>query len=183
MNYKKIAIVILAIVAILAIGIGSYYLYQNNKWITLSALDNSYQVKVPKHIQAKVKEVTNETDKLDFYSVKNEMTFTSSMYPKTENMNLVEFIENEKTHLSEVRENIRELSDTEDLTISNNKAYRYSYLYFDNAYQKDFFAEIVWIETETNIYVLDLEVIVDNKDKFISIFHKIENSFVENTQV
>ena len=67
-----------------------------------------------------------------------------------------------------------------EISINNNKAYEYSLVYSDKNYGKDFYCNVVWIETTNNIYILNFEVVNDNIDKYKDIFNNIKNSFVES---
>lgn len=179
MSHKKIIIIILGILIVIALAFGIFWFVSQNKMITYSSFDNTYSVQVPKKLNITVKTATNDRDKLDFYSLKKEVIFSSSMYPKQTEVNLPKFIEDEKTNLPTIRENIRDLSDTKEISIQNYKAYEYSYTSYDSDYGSDLYTEIIWIETEKNIYVLDMEVISQNAKQMKPIFDNIKNSFIE----
>ncbi len=66
-----------------------------------------------------------------------------------------------------------------EININNNKAFEYSVIYYDKEYGKDFFCNVVWIETATNIYIINFEVVNDNADEYKDIFNNIKYSFVE----
>ena len=46
--------------------------------------------------------------------------------------------------------------------------------------KSDLYSNVVWIKTQKQIYILDFEVISKNKDKYITVFDDIANSFKEN---
>ncbi len=61
----------------------------------------------------------------------------------------------------------------------SNKAFEYSLVYYDPNYKKDFYCHVVWIETSSNIYILNFEVKNENAEKYKQIFNDIKNSFKE----
>lgn len=180
MEQKKLWIGIACIIALILAGIGIYVVYLYHKPITLTSYDNSYSVTLPKRVKPKVKETNGSTNTLTFYSIKDEMFFTSSVYPNNTNTNLSEFIQEERKNLPEVRETIRDLSEIEEIKIQDYSAFRYTYLYFDSNYNSDIYVQAIWIQTDFNIYVLDLEVISKNMEKYKPIFEQIALSFTEH---
>ncbi len=66
-----------------------------------------------------------------------------------------------------------------ETNVNGNKASEYSLVYYDSTYKKDFYCHVVWIETSSNIYVLNFEVKNENAEKYKSIFNDIKNSFKE----
>ena len=77
------------------------------------------------------------------------------------------------------KENIREDSGIIQTTINNYKACEYNLVYYDKEYGKDFYCNVVWLETQNYIYVFNFEVVNNNADKYKDIFINIKNSFVE----
>lgn len=63
--------------------------------------------------------------------------------------------------------------------INTNKAFEYSLVYYDSNSNKDFYCHVVWIETSSNIYILNFEVKNENAEKYKTIFSNIKNSFKE----
>lgn len=180
MKNNKVLIIFCILLLIILIILGSFFYNKYFCYTDIYSIDNSFKVSVPNRVNFKVKESSEENYFLDFYSVKDEMFFYSNCINKPSEINLKEVVHNEKNNVSLNLQNVNMVSDICQFNINNYKAYKYSYTYTDTSYENDLFAEIVWIETDSKIYVLDLEVITKNMEKYKRIFEKIENSFIEN---
>lgn len=179
MRNKKILIVFIILILIV-LGFLGYYFYNTYFCYTdVVAVDNSFKVTVPNRVKYKVKEVSDENYTLDFYSVKDEMFFYSNVIDKQSEIDLNEVVSTEKNNLCSNLEDVKIVSDITESNINNYKACKYSYTYTDSSYGNNLYAEVVWIETDSKIYILDLEVITKNMEKYKTIFEEIENSFVE----
>ena len=86
---------------------------------------------------------------------------------------------NDKNNYLKDKENIREDSGIQLMTINNYKACKYSFIYFDSSYGKDFYCNTVWIETSNYIYILNFEIVSENITEYKDIFTNIKNSFAE----
>ena len=89
-------------------------------------------------------------------------------------------ITSEKDNVSNARENARDISDIIQMNVPNCESYKYTFTYYDSSLETDLYSNVVWIKTDKHIYILDFEVILDNKDKYVTIFDDITNSFKEN---
>ncbi len=89
-------------------------------------------------------------------------------------------ITSEKDNIPNARENARDISDVIKMNIPNCEAYKYTFTYYDSNLESDLYSNVVWIKTQKQIYILDFEVISKNKDKYITVFDDIANSFKEN---
>ncbi len=181
MNKKKVIIAIL-IFLLLVIGI-LVGLYLHNiycKSTTISSIDNTFSITVPNKVRYKVKESSDENYSLEFYSVKDEMFFYSTVINKKYDLDLENNVRTEKENIIKNLSSVNIISDVSRINIKDYNSYKYSYTYKDESFGKDLYAEIVWIETNSKIYILDLEVITENMDKYKTIFEQIQNSFIEN---
>ena len=66
------------------------------------------------------------------------------------------------------------------MDVPNCEAYKYTFTYYDSSLETDLHSNVVWIKTDKHIYILDFEVILENKDKYEPIFDQITTSFKEN---
>lgn len=180
MKNSKVLIAFGVLFLIILILLGGFFYNRYFCYTAISSTDNSFKISVPNRVKFKVKESSGENYFLDFYCVKDEMFFYSNVINKQSEINLKEVVNNEKNNVSLNLQNVNMVSDILEFTINNYKACKYSYTYTDTSYGNDLFAEVVWIETDSKIYVLDLEVITKNMEKYKGIFEKIENSFNEN---
>ena len=169
------------IILIIVLAFASHKIYQTYFCSTdISSYDNSFKLTIPNRIKYKIKESSEQNYTLDLYSVKDEMFLYSTVIDKKTEINLEETVKNEKENVSKTLSNFNNILDVQKISIQNYNSYKYSYTYSDSDYGKDLYAEIVWIETDSKIYVLDLEVITKNMNKYKTLFEKIESSFIEN---
>ena len=175
-NKKKIIISIISIL-IIAIPIIAAIFFSTSipQPMEIVSNDGSFKLIIPGQIKYERK----ETDTLDIYSTKDEMVITSNIIAKEKEINLQEIVSSEMTNLPNTRNSAENISDLNKIDSNKYEAYKYTYSYFDEEYNDIFYTEVVWISTDKNIYVLDLEVITKNQDKYKPLFNNIINSFEE----
>lgn len=137
--------------------------------------DGSFKLVVP----GKVKIERSNSNTLDFYSSEDEMIVTSNVISKQREVVLSDIVSSEMADLPNNRNRLENVSDLIKLELNGCEAYKYSYTYFDEAYNNSFYTEVVWISTDRNIYALDFQVIIDNQEKYKPIFTEIISSFEE----
>lgn len=175
-NKKIILISVICILALIAIILSIYFINKlNSTPMVLTSNDNSFKVSIP----GKIKFEKKNSATLDIFSKKDEMILSSTVITKERDINLKDIVELEMAGLPSLKTNVDNLSHANKIELKNHEAYKYSYTYYDADYQNDFYAEIIWIKTEKNIYVLDLEVITKNQEKYVPLFNEIINSFEE----
>lgn len=71
------------------------------------------------------------------------------------------------------------LSDVNEISTTSEKTsgYTYSFHYLDNNTNQTFYLQIIWIESETGYYVIDIEFPLDNLDTYSSIITEAASSF------
>lgn len=177
---NKIVLTVFIIILLAIIVLLGYHIYNKYFCYTeVSSIDNSFKLTIPNRVKFKIKNSDKENYFLDLYSVKDEMFLYTSVINKKSEVDLNEAVDSEKNNLVTALTNVNSISDTSELTINDNKSCKYSYIYSDSEYGKELYSEVVWIETESKIYILDLEVITKNMNKYKPIFEEIENSFIE----
>lgn len=173
---KKIAIPLVAIILIIVLAVSLILILNHKSQPTqLTSNDNSFRITIP----SKIKFERKSTDTLDIFSKKDEMILSSTVMKKDRDVNLSDVAALEMAGLSNNKSNLDNLSELNKIDLKNYEAYKYSYTYFDQEYNNNFYVEIVWIKTDKNIYVLDLEVITKNQEKYKDLFNEIINSFEE----
>lgn len=176
LNKKVIIISIICIVLVIAVVLSLYFINKSNTTPTLlTSNDNSFKISIPGKINFEKK----DSSTLDIFSKKDEMILSSTVIAKERDINIIDVAQLEMAGLSSLKTNLDNLSELTKIELKNYEAYKYSYTYYDDEYKNDFYAEIVWIKTDKNIYVLDLEVIIKNQEKYIPLFNEIVNSFEE----
>ena len=176
-NYLYIGIGISIFLIILIILL--FFIFKNSKitYYTLTASDGSFQISFPSNIS-----VTHNNDNefvIDLSSTKADMFFYANTIKKSRMVDLVQVINKDKENDFKLKQNIHEDSGLIPLPLDSYTGYEYHYIYTDNSYGKDFYSNVVWIETDKNLYVLNFEVPQENVEKFQDIFNNIKNSFVE----
>lgn len=173
---KKIAIPLVVIILIIVLAVSLILILNHKSQPTqLTSNDNSFRITIP----SKIKFERKSTDTLDIFSKKDEMILSSTVMKKDRDVNLSDVAALEMAGLSNNKSNLDNLSELNKIDLKNYEAYKYSYTYFDQEYNNNFYVEIVWIKTDKNIYVLDLEVITKNQEKYKDLFNEIINSFEE----
>jgi len=173
-------IAIFSILIVIAIACAIFLLNRDAPSpVEITSNDGTFKLTIPGEVEFTRK--TTET--LDIYSSKDEMILTSSVIQKKEDVNLKDIASLEMAGLYSNKTNLNDVSELSQIAIMDYEAYKYSYIYFDDEYNSDFYTEVIWIATDKYLYVLDLEVITKNQEEYKPIFENIINSFEEITQV
>lgn len=180
MKAKKIVLIIVVILLIALLGFAGFSIYRYVTPVTFTSNDNSFSIILPGSISCKESASGSSGYLLDLYSLKDEMMLYTSKLEKTIDINMEEIISSEKEGLSSIKENVRDLSETSKIDIPNTESYKYTFTYYDSTLSSDLYSEVVWIQTEKNIYILDFEVVTKNKDKYVEKFDEIAKTFKEN---
>lgn len=146
---------------------------------TITSTDNRFCLQIPLDRNYKVNMKEDSTFTLDFYSVTDEMYGYASTIKKQRAVNLLDIVKEDKSSYLADKQNIRDDSGIQELTLNNYKTYEYTLTYYDSSYGKDFYADVVWIETDQYLYILNFEVISTNQKEYEEIFLKMKHSFME----
>ena len=162
---------------------GVYLRYLNSLLldVTVTSSNNEFSIQIPGKVDFKEAASGSSEYVLDLYSLKDQMMLYSTIIDNVDNnISLEEAITSEKDNVSNARENARDISDVIKMDVPNCEAYKYTFTYYDSSLETDLYSNVVWIQTEKNTYILDFEVILENKDKYTTIFDDIATSFKEN---
>ncbi len=181
MKLKKVFIIIVIILILILLGFGIYSLYKYLTPVTVTSSNNEFSIQIPGKVDFKEAASGSSEYVLDLYSLKDQMMLYSTIIDNVDNnISLEEAITSEKDNVSNARENARDISDVIKMDVPNCEAYKYTFTYYDSSLETDLYSNVVWIQTEKNTYILDFEVILENKDKYEPIFDQITTSFKEN---
>ena len=181
MKLKKVFIIIVIILILILLGFGIYSLYKYLTPVTVTSSNNEFSIQIPGKVDFKEAASGSSEYVLDLYSLKDQMMLYSTIIDNVDNnISLEEAITSEKDNVSNARENARDISDVIKMDVPNCEAYKYTFTYYDSSLETDLYSNVVWIQTEKNTYILDFEVILENKDKSTTIFDDIATSFKEN---
>lgn len=149
--------------------------------VTVTSKYNELCVQIPGKVDFKEAASGSSEYVLDLYSLKDQMMLYSTIIDNVDNnISLEEAITSEKDNVSNARENARDISDVIKIDVPNCEAYKYTFTYYDSSLETDLHSNVVWIKTDKHIYILDFEVVLENKDKYEPIFDQITTSFKEN---
>ena len=181
MKLKKVFIIIVIILILILLGFGIYSLYKYLTPVTVTSSNNEFNIQIPGKVDFKEAASGSSEYVLDLYSLKDQMMLYSTIIDNVDNnISLEEAITSEKDNVSNARENARDISDVIKMDVPNCEAYKYTFTYYDSSLETDLHSNVVWIKTDKHIYILDFEVILENKDKYEPIFDQITTSFKEN---
>jgi hypothetical protein len=181
MKLKKVFIIIVIILILILLGFGIYSLYKYLTPVTVTSSNNEFSIQIPGKVDFKEAASGSSEYVLDLYSLKDQMMLYSTIIDNVDNnISLEEAITSEKDNVSNARENSRDISDVIKMDVPNCEAYKYTFTYYDSSLETDLHSNVVWIKTDKHIYILDFEVILENKDKYEPIFDQITTSFKEN---
>ena len=181
MKLKKLFIIIVVILILILLGFGIYSLYKYLTPVTVTSSNNEFSIQIPGKVDFKEAASGSSEYVLDLYSLKDQMMLYSTIIDNVDNnISLEEAITSEKDNVSNARENARDISDVIKMDVPNCEAYKYTFTYYDSSLETDLHSNVVWIKTDKHIYILDFEVILENKDKYEPIFDQITTSFKEN---
>ncbi len=181
MKLKKVFIIIVIILILILLGFGIYSVYKYLTPVTVTSSNNEFSVQIPGKVDFKEAASGSSEYVLDLYSLKDQMMLYSTIIDNVDNnISLEEAITSEKDNVSNARENARDISDVIKIDVPNCEAYKYTFTYYDSSLETDLHSNVVWIKTDKHIYILDFEVILEDKDKYEPIFDQITTSFKEN---
>ena len=181
MKLKKLFIIIVIILILILLGFGIYSLYKYLTPVTVTSSNNEFSIQIPGKVDFKEAASGSSEYVLDLYSLKDQMMLYSTIIDNVNNnISLEEAITSEKDNVSNARENARDISDVIKIDVPNCEAYKYTFTYYDSSLETDLHSNVVWIKTDKHIYILDFEVVLENKDKYEPIFDQITTSFKEN---
>lgn len=181
MKLKKVFIIIVIILILILLGFGIYSVYKYLTPVTVTSSNNEFSIQIPGKVDFKEAASGSSEYVLDLYSLKDQMMLYSTIIDNVDNnISLEEAITSEKDNVSNARENARDISDVIKIDVPNCEAYKYTFTYYDSSLETDLHSNVVWIKTDKHIYILDFEVVLENKDKYEPIFDQITTSFKEN---
>ena len=180
MNKKYILIGAISTVVVIIIACIIFFASTcTEEYKTLESSDKKFKIDIPTDMHYTINSKENNDFTIDLYSKQDEMYMYATTISKMRELDLYEVATDDKTEYFKDKENIRDDSGIIQTTINNYNACEYSLVYYDKEYGKDFYCNVVWIETENDIYVFNFEVVNDNANKYKDIFINIKNSFTE----
>jgi len=176
MNYiNKTRMISGAIILIIVAAAALYYFFvpvkivDVNNYFELSA-SSKYDF-----VQNDYKE-KDETPTLSKMDTKKQIYLKGSAY-KPSDKTLKTLIEDDKKTFPESLEG-REVSEIKEFKTKNYEAYKYSFVYEDNA-KIDFYQTVYFIEAENGFYIIDIECKNVDRAKYEKDFDKILKTFKE----
>lgn len=173
---KKILYVSLIIVVIVAITIIVCFFIYQNQFTTLYSKNNVFSIVVPNNLNFKTAFSEDTNFQLDIYSTKSETILYTSIIPKN-SYEFDEIVKNDKNDMILNTDSIKNVSDIIKVNIKNYEAYQYEYKYISDYGQQHCF--VVWIKTDQNIYILNIEISENSMEQYKEVITNIISSFTE----
>ena len=178
---KKVYIIVALCVAIVIIVAVSIWTLprQNEKtveFLTINSRDNLYSLTVPTTIDCTVGN-SSEDLSLDIYDAAKSVYIYGNTIEKSREIDLFDVVNDDKSSYFPSKENVVEIANTHEVTINNCSGYEYTMSYLDKEYGKEFYCNVLWLQTENHIFTLNFEVLNENAEQFKPIFEQIKNSF------
>ena len=148
---------------------------ENN--VIVESDDGKFQINIPEDMAIEFN--NDENYSLDLFCEEDNMYLYSTTIYKTREVDLLDYVNDDKEYVISSKENSRDISEITSMQIQDYTSYTYNFTYTDSEFGKDFYTQIIWIETSENIYILNFEVVTENKEAYLQIFNDIANSFVE----
>ena len=180
-NNKKAFIILLCVIALIVFAI-CIFIFTNSTnqkksgFITINSRDNKYSLDLPTKFNYTIGN-SSDSLSLDLYDSKNELYVYCNTIEKSREIDLVEIINEDKTSYFASKQNSAEIDMVHEIKLDNYSGYEYSMTYFDNEYGKDFYCNVVWIQTEKYIFTLNFEIPKEKLEHFKPVFDEIKNSF------
>jgi hypothetical protein len=141
-----------------------------NNEIILS-LNNSYGLSQFDSIQDYILELRSE-DNLNIFIEKKNLSTDKILY------NLVS--KDKEIYIEEFN-SISNISDIREITIADGIiGYTYGFHYLDNRMKKPFYLQIIWIQKNSNYYILSAEFPLDKLDSYSKIINEITTNLKFN---
>lgn len=181
-EHKKICIIaicIIAILAILSILMLSFKIINSDdkvEFITINSRDNLYSLTLSTKLDYVVNN-SSDTLSLDISDNSKAVYIYGNTLEKSRNIALYDVISEDKNSYFSSKANVSELSNIQEIALDNCSGYEYSVSYLDNSYGKEFYCNVVWLQTDSHIFILNFEVAKDNLENIKPILDAIKASF------
>lgn len=183
LNKKKIIIgiiIVICIILIIATVIINLPHKKEETYTTITSTDGKFSLQMSNSINYRINSSTKNDFTLDLFSQDDEMFMYATTIEKRRELDLLQVATDDKTSYFNNKENIRDDTGIYDTQIDNHKALEYSLVYYDTQYKKDFYCDVLWVETDKYIFIFNFEVSNSNSEKYKEIYNKIKNSIVFN---
>ena len=100
----KIIIIALSIILCIIIGFTCYFIYDYNREIEFTSIDDSFKITLPNKIKPKQTVIEKEDYILDIISVKKQIFMYATVFNKERDLNFEELVNNELSTISSSRE-------------------------------------------------------------------------------
>ena len=148
---------------------------ENTSYSIVTSTDKKVSLSIPNTVSYKINDDENNDYILDLSSQEDDMYVYVSSIKKLHEIDFSSIVNDDRQSYMQNKQNIREDSGIYEGTINNTKSLEYHFVYFDENLSKDFYCNVVWIETSDNIYVFNFEVANDNMNMYGDIFSNMKN--------
>lgn len=180
MEHKKLCIAVLCVITIIIIACICISAIKLNtkkvEFITINSRDNLFSLTLPTTLNYTVGNA-NDNLSLDLFDSTNSVYIYGNTIEKSREIDLYDVINVDKNSYFSSKENVNEITPIHEFKVDNYSGYEYSMTYLDNEYGREFYCNVVWVQTQNHIFILNFEVPNENFEEFKSIFDSIKASF------
>lgn len=180
LEHKKICIIALCVIALLAVSVCVFVIIHNTnnkvEFITVNSRDNLFSLTLSTKLNYTVNN-SNDNFSLDLCDSLNEVYIYGNTIEKSREIDLYDVINEDKNSYFASKENAFEVMGIKEINLDNCSGYEYSMTYKDSEYGKDFYCNIVWLQTDNHIFIINFEVPNNKVDNFKQIFEDMKTSF------
>jgi uncharacterized protein YpmB len=189
LNKKKIAMLIIIIILILLLIVFSIERHIENKKkfdeanassVTFFDKNNELSIELSKKYDLSLVNLQENNYVLELSSP-NKLYICVSKEDLISNHNLSNIVESDKSIFTEKFSNVSDISDISETTINDLQSYTYGFNYIDSETSNPFYLQTLWIQTESNYYIVDVSFIQNDSQDYNNVFNDIiSNLKIEN---
>jgi uncharacterized protein YpmB len=185
LNKKKIAIFIIIIIIILLLILfiiehcnESFEKFEESSVSSVTFIDknNELSIELSKKYNLSLANIQESNHVLDLSSP-DELYISISKEDLISNRSLADVVEADKKVFTENFSNISNISDISEVTTNNMQSCTYNFNYINSESNKTYYLQTLWIQTESNYYIIDVSYIQNDSQDYNNLFNDIVSNF------
>jgi uncharacterized protein YpmB len=185
LNKKKIAIFITVIIIVLLLILFIIEHYNENfkKFEESSALsvtfidkNNELSIELSKKYNLSLTNIQESNHVLDLSSP-DELYISISKEDLISNRSLADVVESDKKVFTQNFSNVSNTSEISEVTTNNMQSCTYNFNYTNSESNKTYYLQTLWIQTESNYYIIDVSFIQNDSQNYNNILNDIVSNF------
>lgn len=178
-EHKKICIIAIVVLVAIVICVLSFNIINSDdkvEFFTINSRDNLYNLTLSTKLDYTVNN-SSDTLSLDISDNSKEIYIYGNTIEKSRDIALYDVINEDKNSYFSSKTNVSEIATIQELSIDSCSGYEYSVSYLDDSYGKEFYCNVVWLQTDSHIFILNFEVPKENLENIKPILDDIKASF------